>query len=68
MDKPKIDSLFRYQHLPEALQEVSKPFHELALAMIHDIPQSSELTLAIRKLWEVKNLAVFAKVESMKEV
>lgn len=68
MDKPKIDSLFRYGHLPETLQEVSKPFHELALSMIRELPQSAELTLAIRSLWEAKNLAVFAKVESMKEV
>lgn len=64
MDKAKIESLFRYAHLPEHLQAVSKPFHDLALTLIAELPQSAELTLAIRSLWEAKNLAVFAKVEA----
>ena len=64
MDKAKIESLFRYAHLPEHLQTMSKPFHDLALILIAELPQSAELTLALRSLWEAKNLAVFAKAEA----
>lgn len=38
MDKAKIESLFRYAHLPEHLQAVSKPFHDLALTLIAELP------------------------------
>lgn len=64
MDKDKVESLFRYSHLPDFLQEVSKPFHDLALKLITDLPSSAEVTLALRSLWEAKNLSVFAKVET----
>lgn len=64
MDKAKIESLFRYAHLPEHLQEMSKPFHDQATRLVETLPPSAELTLAIRALWEAKNLAVFALVES----
>ena len=63
MDKTKVASLFRYSHLPEHLQEVSKSFHDLAMNLVETLPASAELTLAVRTLWEAKNLAVFAKVE-----
>jgi hypothetical protein len=62
MYEAKVKNLFQYTHLPEHLQNVSKPFHNLALSLIADLPQSAELTLAIRSLWEAKNLVVFAKV------
>ena len=64
MDKSKIKSLFRYSHLPHHLQDVSKPFHDLAIHLFAELPASAELTLALRSLWEAKNLAVFAKVEA----
>lgn len=60
----KATSLFRYEHLPPHLQEVSKPFHDLAVKLVNDLPPSAEATLALRSLWEAKNLAVFAKVEA----
>ena len=63
MDGPKVMKLFRYEHLPERLQAVSKPFHDLAVSLIYNLPNSAERTLAIRSLWEAKNLAVYAKVE-----
>lgn len=63
----KVDSLFRYSHLPSHLQEHSKPFYELAMQLTDTLPSSAEYTLALRKLWEAKNLAVFAAVEA-KEV
>lgn len=68
MDKKKVESLFRYSHLPPHLQGISKPFHDMALNMLHTLPESPERTLAIRGLWDVKNLAVFAYVESTKPI
>ena len=67
MDKTKVKSLFRYEHLPPHLQEASKPFHDLAMQLVQTLPPSAELTLAFRSLWESKNLAVYATVEA-KEV
>ena len=64
MDKEKVESLFRYAHLPEDLQKVSKPFHDMALNLVQTIPRNPELTLSIRALWESKNLAVYAFVAS----
>lgn len=63
MNKKKVESLFRYEHLPEHLQKVSKPFHDLAVTLTETLLPSAELTLALRTLWESKNLAVFAAVE-----
>lgn len=64
MNLAKVESLFRYAHLPETLQEVSKPFYEQAVQLVTFLPQSAELTLCLRALWEAKNLAVFAAVEA----
>lgn len=60
----KVTSLFRYEHLPKHLQEVSKPFYDMAVHLTENLLPSAEVTLAIRKLWEAKNLAVFAVVEA----
>ena len=65
MDTKKIESLFRYSHLPPHLQKLSKPFHDMAVSLSDTLPPSAELTLALRALWEAKNLAVFALVESL---
>ena len=59
MDQNKIEELFRYNHLPEHLQAKSKPFHDMATTIVAESPPSAEQTLAIRKLWEVKNLVVW---------
>lgn len=63
----KVTSLFRYQHLPDHLQVMSQPFHDLAKALTEHLPHSAEYTLALRSLWEAKNLAVFATVEATEE-
>jgi len=60
----KVTSLFRYEHLPVHLQDASKPFHDLALFLTDHLPNSAEYTLALRSLWEAKNLAVFATVKA----
>lgn len=56
--------LFFYSHLPPELQEVSKPFYDLANTVMYDQPAmlaNPELQRAtLYKLWEAKNLAVVA--------
>lgn len=50
---------FVYSHLPTHLQEVSKPFSELA-EVVARLPQNAETTTALRKLLEAKDCAVRA--------
>lgn len=64
MDEAGVRKLFRFEHLPDFLQSVSKPFHDLALDLINSLPPSPERTLAIRELWAAKNLAVYAAVDA----
>lgn len=59
---PNVESLltyFAYEHLPSGLQEVSKPFCELA-RKIAEGPQNPETTMCLRKLLEAKDCAVRA--------
>lgn len=51
---------FAYTHLPPHLQEVSKPFCELANHIVSTLPQNPERTVALRKLLESKDCAVRA--------
>lgn len=53
---------FVYGHLPAHLQEVSKPFGELALKLVAELPRNAERTVALRKLLEAKDCAVRALV------
>ena len=58
---PAIENVlkfFTYQHLPEHLQAVSKPFHDLAHQTVETVPHSAELTVCLRKLLEAKDAAV----------
>lgn len=48
---------FVYSHLPSHLQDVSKPFAELANHLV-TLPRNPERTVAIRKLLEAKDCAV----------
>ena len=54
--------LFHYEHLPENLQQYSKPFCELAWAMVENTPDGLNLIDALRKLWESKNSYVMANL------
>ena len=54
---------FEFAHLPATLQEVSKPFHELAWALAQKLPQGEELDMALRKLLEAKDCAVRAALD-----
>jgi hypothetical protein len=51
---------FEYAHLPEKLQEVSKPFGMLAMHIATGIASGPERTVALRKLLEAKDAAVRA--------
>ena len=51
---------FAYEHLPAALQAVSKPFGELANLIVTTLPRNAERTTALRKLLESKDCAVRA--------
>lgn len=50
---------FRYDHLPENLQIVSKPFAELA-GIVAAQSSNQETTICLRKLLEAKDAAVRA--------
>jgi hypothetical protein len=52
---------FEYAHLPPHLQSVSKPFCDLAQALLA-LPRNPERTVALRKLLEAKDCAVRAQL------
>lgn len=51
---------FEYEHLPAHLQEISKPFCELAHQFAGLNYSSPEVTVCLRKLLEAKDCAVRA--------
>lgn len=55
-----IMQFFAYGHLPAHLQEVSRPFGEMAQKIVETIPRNPERTVALRKLLESKDAAVRA--------
>lgn len=59
MNEP-ILQFFAYAHLPQHLQQVSKPFGDLAEVIVASIGRNPERTVALRKLLEAKDAAVRA--------
>jgi hypothetical protein len=68
-----ILQFFAYAHLPPDLADISKPFCELAQAVVggempagtstqFPLPRNPERTVALRKLLEAKDAAVRAKL------
>lgn len=55
-----IMQFFAYAHLPSHLQDVSRPFCELAERIYTQFPRNAERTVALRKLLESKDAAVRA--------
>jgi hypothetical protein len=49
---------FAYEHLPEKLRDVSKPFGVLAWDLVKKLPRNPERTVMLRKLLEAKDCAV----------
>lgn len=59
-----IMKFFSYDHLPEHLQKVSKPFGELAEKMNAELPDGAEKSAGLRKLLEAKDCMVRASFEA----
>lgn len=53
---------FGYEHLPVQVSGVSRRCHDLAVAMLADIPDSPELVVGLRKLLEAKDAFVRARL------
>ena len=53
-----ILQFFHYEHLPEQLRLVSRPFCEMAVQLVGTLPRNPERTVALRKLLESKDAAV----------
>lgn len=60
-DEPMLQ-FFKWEHLPEDLAIVSKPFGFLAEFIVSSLPRNPERTTALRKLLEAKDCAVRAKL------
>ena len=56
----RLLQFFAYDHLPEKLKIISKPFGDLAQEMASILPPNPESTVALRKLLEAKDCAVRA--------
>lgn len=54
---------FTYAHLPAHLQDVSRPFAELAIRMVDTLPSNPERSAGLRKLLEAKDCAVRALLD-----
>jgi hypothetical protein len=54
---------FAWEHLPPKLQEVSRPFGELAEHIADSLPSGPELTAGLRKLLEAKDCTVRAALD-----
>ena len=54
---------FKYDHLPQRLQEVSKPIGDLAMELEQSIPDGPEKSAGMRKLLEAKDCFVRASLE-----
>lgn len=60
MDSEYLQQFFKYDHLPERLQLISKPFADLVESVIMQLPKNPERSTALRKLLEAKDCAVRA--------
>ena len=62
MVEESLLQFFAYDHLPDHLKAVSKPFSQLAQDIVANLPRNPERTVALRKLLESKDCAVRAKL------
>lgn len=56
----EVEKYFGYDHLPEKLQEISKPFYELAHTVMKAKrrERNEQLSISLQKLLEAKDAAV----------
>lgn len=59
----RILKYFKYDHLPEHLQSMSKPFYDLAHNWISQGGSIPENMAGLRKLLEAKDCAVRAQIK-----
>ncbi|MGK7663336.1 MULTISPECIES: hypothetical protein [unclassified Marinovum] len=57
-----IMKFFEYTHLPAHLQEVSKPFGDIATQLNDQLPDGPEKSAGLRKLLEAKDCMVRAAI------
>jgi hypothetical protein len=62
MENEPMLQFFKYDHLPENMRAVSKPFGILAEMIVETIERNPERTVALRKLLEAKDCAVRASI------
>lgn len=62
MPQDRLLKYFEYEHLPDHLKEVSKPFGDLAQSINDTLEPGPERSVALRKLLEGKDAAVRAKL------
>lgn len=55
-----VDQYFAYEHLPENLQQISKPCKELQELIESIVPDGAEKSAGMRKLLEAKDCFVRA--------
>lgn len=64
--RPEVQRLwgyFEYSHLPPHLQRVSRHYAVMVDVLLSLLPDSPELTVALRKLLESKDCAVRAALD-----
>lgn len=54
---------FKWEHLPEKLQETSEPMCDIAIFMSDHLPECPEKIAGMRKLLEAKDCFVRATLE-----
>lgn len=57
-----IMKYFKYEHLPQRLQDISKPFCDLAADIDANTPDGPEKSAGLRKLLECKDCIVRASI------
>lgn len=57
-----IIKFFKFDHLPDHLQEISRPIGELAVNMDSSLPNCAEKSAGLRKLLEAKDCFVRANL------
>lgn len=57
-----VMQFFSFSHLPGHLQDLSRPFAELALKLVKLAPRNAQRTMALNKLVEAKDNAVRAMI------
>lgn len=62
MEEERVLKWFSYDHLPDNLQVISRPFKKLADHLCETIDKGPERTVSLRKLLEAKDAAVRAKL------